>query len=130
VIVYRVALPPTHEGNRTGKWAGPYREGFDSFDPSVKAVSNRLCREHVDETHPTPWTDVVGGIMPNEFCVLTSPEQVAEWFNDFGYDLDDAGYMVVAYDTQSEVRDGTYQSVAAVKDSEIVGVHEPLGMIP
>ncbi|AXH67202.1 hypothetical protein SEA_WOFFORD_262 [Streptomyces phage Wofford] len=131
MIVYRVALSPKHEGNLTGKWAGPYREGWDSFDPNVKAVSNRLCREHVDESHPTPWTDLPGGISPNEFCVLISEGQLAKWFENFGHDLDAAGYSVVAYDVPAEkVRSGTYQSVAAVTDSDIVGIYEPLGMIP
>lgn len=130
MIVYRVALPPEHVGNSSGSWSGPYRDGWNSSDEKVKAVSNRLCREHVDETHPTPWTDIFGGIEENEYCVLTSPDQVARWFENFGYDLDDAGYRVVVYDTSSNVREGEYQAVAAVTDDEIIETWEPLGMIP
>lgn len=130
MIVYRIALPPTHDGNSTGRWIGPYREGSQSYDDKVRALAHKMNNEHCNDTHPSPWTDVPGGINPDEFCVFSDAERVNDWFEFFGMDLEEAGYMVVSYDVPEEnVRKGRYQDVAVVTDENIVAVDSPMGFI-
>jgi hypothetical protein len=127
VKVYRVALPPTHENNVSGAWEGPYRGYSDSAEKIVK-LRQRLSREHCGEEYPTPWTDVPGGIEYYEFCAFTSENQIENWFRNFGIDLEEAGYMVVIYETD-KVREGYRQAVSSATEDEIVDIVSPLGMI-
>lgn len=125
--VYRVALPPTHEDNRSGSWEGPYRGDSDSA-PKIVELRQRLAREHCDDKHPTPWTDVQGGIEPYEFCAFTSESQIENWFENFGIDLMEAGFMIAIYETD-RFREGRYQSVCSASDDDIVEVISPIAMI-
>ena len=127
--VYRVALPPDHKGNGNGKWIGPYNARTESRDEKVRAVSFRLSREHGNDEHPSPWEDVPGGINRKEVCLFTSIEQMEEWFQTFGFDLTEAGYKVLTYETDAEIRHGRHQSVANVRNEEITSIESPLGYI-
>lgn len=127
--VYRVALPPMHIGNSQGKWIGPYNARSGTTDDKVLSVSARLCREHSNDEHPNPFIDVPGGINAHEVCVFSTIQQMEQWFESFGFDLREAGYKVLTYDTLGEVREGRYQTVAVVADDEIISIEDPLGYI-
>lgn len=130
--VYRIALPPTHELNATGQYQGPYmghRYG------EISRLASDMNYNHSDDRHPSPWCDhTTDGTVLNidswEFCVFSSVEQMAEWFDGYGMKLDEVGFVVAVYEVETHlVREGRYQSVCPLEQSWIVEVLSPAGMI-
>lgn len=89
-----------------GEGLGPYIGNYDA--PWVDAHTN-------SSTHPNLYGDKLCDFFefPNHlFCGFATPQMLLDWFDGFGTQLADNGFMAVSYLADTEtLRYGTYQLV-------------------
>jgi hypothetical protein len=82
---------------------------------------------HSDARHPSPQADPnLMTIHDDEVCGFASPDELNNWFEDFGDRLASAGFHVWEYEVpEFAYRVGNFGQVVFRKDAAVLVSHEP-----